>query len=338
MIKLIVLFLIVGCAQVTTLNMKKHQFGVLPTRIIWFQIAGLEEEHIALLRFSESGDRRTSFEDNICIGKTWAYNSYELRTSPQAGFISEITGKKNVKNTCEDANLRPIWNYLSGNGYNTGILESGATPEQSIVSLSQCGEKGLVFLSSLYLWLKRQPTAGDETYSSSEAITLKPNQLIFDRSCGAKICTSSLFEDFRAIYSRFSKASHKNLFIVRDFSYLEALEKKDFARAREILSDIEKTYEVANKLTENGSDHLVLLTTASSRYIDLPNQGKDWYEFDKNFKNAEVKKSKLTNLVIANGVRAENFCGMYEDYQIFERILSGPKQQGHELMIINPFK
>jgi hypothetical protein len=336
--KFLFLFFLASCAQVTTLNMKKHQFGVLPTKIIWFQIAGLEEEHLAMLRFPDSGDKRTSFEDNICIGKTWAYNLYELRTAPQVGFLSELTGKKNVKNNCEDAQLRPIWNYLSSKGYNTGILEAGATKEQSIISLNQCGENGLVFLSSLYLWLKRQPASGADTYSSAEPISLKPNQLLFDRSCGTNVCTSSIRDDFRAIYSRFSKSSHKNLFIVRDFSYLAALEKKDFARAKEILADIEKAYEFANKYTEAGSDHLVLLTTASSRYIDLPNQGKDWYEFDKTNKNAEVKKSKLTNLVIANGMRSENFCGMYEDYQIFERILSGPKQQGHELMIINPFK
>ena len=42
---LMMLILISGCAQVTSLNMKKHEFGILPIKIIWFQIAGLEEEH-----------------------------------------------------------------------------------------------------------------------------------------------------------------------------------------------------------------------------------------------------------------------------------------------------
>lgn len=336
--KWLILFLMFSCAQVTSLNMKKHQFGVLPTRIIWFQVAGLEEEHLAMLRFSHSAESKTSFEDHACIGKSWNYNLYELRPKAEVGFLSQLTGKKNVKGTCEDASLRPIWSYLSGNGYNTGILEVGASDTQSLTSLNQCGEKGLVFLSSLYLWLKREAPQGAPTYSSSDPINLNPNQLNFDRSCGAKICSSSSYDDFKAIYSKFSKVSHKNLFIFRDFSYLAALERKDFLRAKEILSEIERSFALAQKIADRDSDHLVLLTTSASKYLDLPSQGKEWYEFEKSAKGVEVKRSKLTNLIIATGVRSENFCGMYDDSQIFERILSGPKQQGLELMIINPFK
>jgi hypothetical protein len=95
---------------------------------------------------------------------------------------------------------------------------------------------------------------------------------------------------------------------------------------------------MARDLTDKSSEYLVLLTTAASKYVDFPSQGKGWYEFEKLSSGAEVKRTKLTNLVIASGARAENFCGVYDDSQIFERILSGPKQQGLELMIINPFK
>src|SRR6478609_511836 len=123
------LFLIVltGCAQVTSLNMQKHEFGILPTKIIWFQIAGLEEEQLAMLRFQYSGERKTAFEEHNCMGKTWGYNLYNLRNPAEASFLSQLTGKKNVKMTCEDAELRPIWSYLSGNGYNTGVLEIGSS-------------------------------------------------------------------------------------------------------------------------------------------------------------------------------------------------------------------
>src|SRR5690606_11189918 len=101
--------------------------------------------------------------------------------------------------------------------------------------------------------------------------------------------------------------------------------------------DLERSY--AEALTyANKSDYLILLTTGDSRFVDMPDQGKGWYEFEKDFKNAKVKRTKLTNMVLASGARAENFCGMYDDAQVFERILSGPKQQGLELKIINPFK
>jgi hypothetical protein len=146
-----------------------------------------------------------------------------------------------------------------------------------------------------------------------------------------------MHDDFKSVYGKFRKVSDKHLMIIRDFSYLRALENKDWNKAREILADIERTYGEALKLTDS-SDYLVLLTTGDSRFVDMPDQGKGWYEFEKLNKNASVKRTKLTNLVLASGSRAENFCGMYEDSQVFERILSGPKQQGLELKIINPFK
>lgn len=335
--KWLLLLSLVGCAQVTSLNLKKHQFGLQPTKIIWFQVAGLEEEQLAMLRFQQTGERRTSFEDNICIGKTWNYNLYNLRNSAEASFLAQITGKKNIKNSCEDAQMRPIWNYIYGNGYNTGILESGATPEQSLVSFNKCGEQGIVFLSSLYYWIRNRPAAGAATFHYSEEMELKPNQLLYDRTCGANDCGSTIQEDFKAVYEKFQKVSQKHLFIVRDFSYLKALDQGDFKRAKIILLDLERTYAEALKYAGK-SDYLVLLTTGDSRFVDMPGQGKEWFEFEKENKNAKVKRTKLTNMVLASGVRAENFCGMYEDAQVFERILSGPKQQGLELKIINPFK
>lgn len=335
--KWLILLSLIGCAQVTSLNLKKHQFGLLPTKIIWFQIAGFEEEQLAMLRFQQSGEARTSFENNICVGKTWNYNLYNLRNSPESTFLSQITGKKNIKNTCEDVENRPIWNYIYGNGYNTAIFESGASKEQSLAHLNQCGEKGLVFLSSVYYFLRSEPVPGATTFHYSEDVPFGPNQFFYDRSCGKNGCSSSLHDDVKSVYGKFRRVSDKHLMIIRDFSYLKALENKDWNKAREILADIERTYGEALKFTES-SDYLVLLTTGDSRFVDMPDQGKAWYEFEKLNKNASVKRTKLTNLVLASGARAENFCGMYEDSQVFERILSGPKQQGLELKIINPFK
>jgi hypothetical protein len=336
--KWLVVLLLAGCAQVTSLNLKKHEFGILPTKIIWFQIAGLEEEQLAMLRFQYSGERKTAFEENTCIGKTWNYNLYNLRNSAESTFLSQITGKKNVKLNCEDAELRPIWSYLSGNGYNTGVLEVGASNGQSLASLNQCGEKGLMFLSSLYFWLRKEPTPGAETFHYREAIPLKPNQLIYDRSCDKQGCFSSIHDDFKNLYQSFKKVSSKHLMILRDFSYLAALQVKDFQKARSILSDLERSLAEALSYSKDSAEYLVLVTSGDSRFVDMPDQGKQWFEFEKSGTNAQAKRTKLTNLVIATGARAENFCGIYDDSQVFERILSGPKQLGLELKFINPFK
>lgn len=336
--KWLVLLLISGCAQVTSLNMKKHEFGILPTKIIWFQIAGLEEEQIAMLRFQYSGERRTAFEENVCIGKSWTYNLYSLRNTAEASFLAQLTGKRNIKGTCEDTQLRPVWSYLSGNGYNTGILEVGASKKESLVSYNECGEQGLVFLSSLYFWLRKEPVPGMETFHYRDSIPLRPNQLVYDRTCSKNDCFSSITDDFKGIYQAFKKVSQKHVLIVRDFSYLSALNKKDFVRARTILSDLERSLSEALNYSKNSNDYLILVTSGDSRFVDMPDQGKAWYEFEKNGTSLQMKRNKLTNLVIATGARAENFCGMYEDSDIFERLLSGPKQLGLELKFINPFK
>lgn len=335
--KWILLLSLMGCAQITSLNLQKHQFGILPIRIVWFQVAGLEEEHISMLRFREPGEVKTSFEQNICFGKSWTYNLYHLKPSARSSFLSQITGKKNITGGCEDATQKPIWNYLSDSGYQTGILEVGANTERSLVSLTQCGETGLTFLSNTYLWQRQQAPAGASIWHSSD-VPLVQNKIFYDRTCGPKNCSSTILEDSAAVYERLSRHARRHVLIIRDFSYLEALESKDFVKAREILGDLERTYGHFLKMAKDSSETLVLMSTAESRFIDMPEQGKSWYEFDKNGVNAQAKRTELMNMVVATGARAENFCGVYDDSDIFERILSGPKQQGLELKIINPFR
>lgn len=333
--KWLALLFLIGCTQVTSLNLKKHQFGVQPTKIIWFQVAGLEEEQIAMLRFQEPAERRTAFENNTCLGNTWNYNLYNLRNSAYSTFLSQLTGKKNIKQDCEDSSLKPIWSYLGTNGYNTGILEVSASPTQSLVALSSCPES--TFLDNVYFWLRQAPPAASETYIYSQNLQMKPNKFYYDRTCSAKSCDSSITDNFKAITTQMERTSPKLLFVLRDFSYLMALEQKDFVRARNILADIERAYGEALNLSKQSDDYLVLLTTGESKFVDMPDAGKSWYEFEKKGSGAHAKRTKLTNLVLASGARSENFCGIYEDGQVFERILSGPKQQGLEFKIINPF-
>jgi hypothetical protein len=335
--KWIVLFSLMGCAQITSLNLQKHQFGILPLKIVWFQVAGLEEDHISMIRFRQPSEMRTSFEQNICFGKSWTYNLYQLRPSAKNSFMSQITGKKNIEGTCEDTDQRPIWSYLSESGYQTGILEIGASTDRSLVSLNQCGEKGLSFLSNTYIWERQQAPSGAGTWHSSD-VPLIQNKIFYDRTCSARNCSSTILEDSTAVYERLAQHARRHVLIIRDFSYLEALENKDFVRAREILSDLERSYGYFLKIAKEANETLVLLSTADSRFIDMPDQGKPWYEFDKNGTGAQAKRPELMNMVLASGARAENFCGVYDDSDIFERILSGPKQQGLELKIINPFK
>lgn len=328
---------LLGCAQITSLNLQKHQFGVLPLRIVWFQVAGLEEEHVSMIRFREPSEKRTSFEESVCFGKSWSYNLYNLRPGARNGFLSQINGKKNINGTCDDVSQRPIWSYLSESSYKTGVIEIGAGKDTSLLSLTDCGETGLTFLSNLYLWQRQMAPSGAATWHATD-VPLEQNKIFYDRSCGPRGCSSTIVEDVRAVYDRLERSERRHVLIVRDFSYLAALEKKDFILARQILADLERAYGTFLKEAKDSSDMLLLLTTADSRFIEFPNQGEAWYEFEKTGAKAEAKRTELMNMVLATGARAENFCGVYDDSDIFERILSGPKQQGLELKIINPFR
>ena len=318
--------------------MKKHEFGVLPTKIIWFQIAGLEEEQLAMLRFHYPSERKTAFEENTCMGKSWNYNLYDLRTNAEASFLSQLTGKKNIKMSCEDAQLRPVWDYLNGHGYNTGVFEVGANDKQTLLAMNGCQEKGVNFLNSLYFWLRKEAPAGANKFNYRENISLVMNQHNYDVNCDKNGCTSSIADDFKNIYQAFRKVSNKHLFIVRDFTYLDALNNKDLVKARNILGDLERSLADALVNAKDSNDYLVLVTSGESRFVDMPNQGKEWFDFEKTGASANVKRTKLTNLVLATGARSENFCGIYDDSEVLERLLSGPKQLGLELMFINPFK
>lgn len=87
--------LLLGCTQLNTLNYNKHLFNVQPTQIIWFQIAGLADEHLSLLKYSlPSVNSKIVFENMTCSARMWNYNLYELRPEASLGFTSQLVGKK----------------------------------------------------------------------------------------------------------------------------------------------------------------------------------------------------------------------------------------------------
>jgi len=177
---------------------------------------------------------------------------------------------------------------------------------------NNCNESGSNYLSQIHYFIRSRPEKNAETFHYTEEIKITRYNVSYDRSCGENLCVSSILDDFKSIYSSLLKKSTRHLVVIRDFSYLAALDKKDFKRAKEILNDIELSYAEAMKYISS-NDHLVLLTTGDSRFVDMPDQGKAFFEFEKDNKNINVKRTKFTNLVLASGARAENFCGIYED-------------------------
>lgn len=335
----LLLFIFAGCAQITSLNLRKHHFGRLPTKIIWLQIAGLDHEQLAMLRFSFPTDaQKTSLESAICTGHAWSYNLYHLRPKTLESQLTQLTGKKDVSGACTDWKHKPIWNYLTANNYRAGIIEVDAKPEESLLSVRNCPNDGKDFLGSSIFWsMSTTPVSGSQSYVPSVPQEYVDGQVYWDKTCGNNGCGIELRQSSQLLYGQFSKNSSRHIYIIRDFSLKHALEKQNFLAAREALSEIDKTVEDFYNLASSKAEVLVLVTGASSVDIDFPHEGKDWQGFELKGANAMSRKGELTVPVFAQGARAENFCGFYDEAQIFERILSGPKQQGLEFKVINPF-
>lgn len=332
---IIFLLLITSCAQVTSLNLKKHQFGQLPTKIVWIQIAGLSEEHLSILKFQAStSEYKTNMENSLCMGKAWEYDLYRLRPTPKEGFLSQLTGKKNIKNSCEDYEQQPVWGYLKTAGYKAGVFEIDAYKN----SLSDSLECNKEFLQDTVLWKMEKFTSQEKMFHQTEKNHFEAGNIYYDKSCQKGDCFTSIEANVFATFEEFSRNATNFVYIVRDFSYFNALSSKNIKQASKKLLELDKIVGYFQALTEKNKDLLVLITTTTPVGLEFPWQGQEWIAYEKTGTNLFYKKTQLMSPVFASGARGENFCGVFEQSQVLERVLSGPDQLGLELKIINPFQ
>ena len=340
--KLLTLLFVISCAQVTSLNLKKHQFGQLPTKVVWIQVAGLNEEHIALLKYSyPSSDSKTAFEDFLCVGKAWEYNLFNIRPSYQSSFMTQMTGKKRIRGNCEDYKIKPIWAYMIENGYKAGIFEGEMGPADSVLQSKNCNDND--FLKNTTVWKMNKLSASDkksfsnDLFHLSEKKVFNVNKVYYDKSCSTGECYSTFARNLEAVYSSFAKNNDNHIFIVRNTNFQKFLLKSDMAKAKEELGQINQVIRYFQDLSVKKNDLLVLLTSAAPRGVEFPRSGKDWERFEQSKRAKIDRNTKLIATVMASGARAENFCGIFEQSEVMTRIFSGAKQQGLELAIINPF-
>jgi len=335
MLKLLsIIFLFASCAQVTSLNLTKHQFGVQPRKIIWVQIAGFSREHVALLKYDyRKSSIQTSFEKFLCYGSTWEYNLYDIRPSYKSSFNSQVTGKSNIKNSCSDYEEKPIWDYLSEQGYKTALFQTQAAKTQ----VKTCSEEN-EFYKNLTRWKMDRKKADDTNYFHFEKDErYKDSTLYYDKSCLTGKCFNSVSKNVVATFERFTKNSSRYLYLIQDDSYLRALKSNNFVRAKKILKEIDQTLRYLQKYTSERKDTLLLVSGAKAYDIDFPKQGEQWEKYITKGEFIKAKESELVSDIMATGARSENFCGMYNQSEILNRIFSGAKQQGLKLEFINPF-
>ncbi len=315
---------LMGCSKFETLNLERHLFNKVPENVIWFQIAGLDEEHLAMLRFNlKDNNSKSSFEEAACIGKAWSYNLYNLRPGPKASFQSQISSSKNIKGTCEDFKAPPFWSGTEDEIYQYGIFELGATAEQSYVEYSNCAENE--FNKELVVWSMLPPPKEKGVRLFSEK-NYQKGRFYFDSSCKKKgVCFSSLQANVQAVWSKFSESKGKKVFIIRDYSYLNLLLKKKILEAREVLSELEKIHSLFKLKLKSKNNTLFLVTSGSPRKFEFPKKGKDWSKFERTGRKIIYRSDSLLSLVMAEGSAAENFCGIFGENEIGKRIFWSPR-------------
>lgn len=325
----------VSCAQVTSLGLKKHQFGQIPIKYIWIQVAGLNEEHLAMTKFGAMvGNSQTALEKMTCLGKAWQYNLYSLRPEVHESFLAQITGKKNIKNSCEDYTHRPVWSYMTSKNYRIGVFEGPTDEEESFSSALKCDEN---YLDNVTMWKMNENKSG-KNFHQSETTNFEPGNIYYDRSCSkTKGCFTSFSNNVISVYQNYYRNSVNYLYMIRNFQFQKLLLENKISEARAELEQIEKTIDYFLEITKNETNMLVLVTSAHPYAVNYPREGKDWESYIKRKKFDLGSNSRLMAPVFASGARAENFCGIYDESEILSRIFSGAKQQGLEYTIINPF-
>lgn len=312
MLKFISLLLFLGCTQIASVNMKKHDFSSDPRKIIWLQIAGLNEEHLAMLKFKAlTSSYKTTFENSLCFGKTWDFNLYDLRPSSEAGFLSQITGSKNIKNNCEDYKMKPLWGYFKEGANYTGVFEINPK-HRSILESKKCSHDFMKDVSY-------------SKFDTNNKTSFQTNQV------------ENLASTLHSAYQKFSNEVGRHVFLIRDFSYEDALINKDIRLASLILEQLEKFFIEIEKEYRLRNDALYIISSSSSYGIEFPSQGKEWRGFEKTGENIFYKKRSLMSPIFASGARSENFCGVYDQSEILERILGDKEKLGLEFKLVNPF-
>lgn len=331
-LKFLIIFIVasqlLGCASRATLGTKRHSFSDKAKHIIWLQIEGLVPEHLPLLKYTEEkASNEISFEKMECTGTIWDYNLYKLRPKPQLGFIGQILGSQNINGTCSDIDRRPVWSFFQDKGYEVGILESPHMKGRSLNEYADCTDKVDLF-SGVYYW--RSEKTKDKNakffhYLDNESGMATPGTY-YDKSCQERGCFVSTITNLKSLWKNFRTKNAKTFTVVRDGTYADFIKSGDIASALELLKEWDKFLGKLIKDNE-GKSLTILITSTAGRGIEFPKQGRQWANFIKKGKSIIYRNQSLTAGVWAYGPGTENFCGIYEEDKVFQRILWEPEKR-----------
>lgn len=318
-----------SCSSKTLIGFQSPSEIKIPSRVVWLQVPGLLDEHLAMLRFESSDSRiKTAPEKALCFGKVWQYDLYRLRHSAHLGFLAQMNGTKNLKDSCEDYKSRPFWSYLQSVGeYKIAVLDRGSSSNAGFEQAWDCEGHDESYRSNVMIWKMNEIKSheGKELFHFQEKNQFEAGVAFQDKSCNSKNCYASLEQNARALHDLVKAQSKNSVLIVRDGRYQKLLEQKKILEAKEVLVELVKLYEIFQFEATSTEDFLLILSSSEGKGLEMPTQGQSWQQFQKMGKNVIYHRSSLLGVVYADGVQAQNFCGQYEESEIFKRILWTPK-------------
>lgn len=324
-LKIIFLLLITlsGCSKWATLGLKEHNFDGKGDHIIWIQVAGLSPEHFAMLRFYDGGDvASVSIEKSSCIGSMWSYNLYNLRPNSDQGFLSQELGSKNIEGSCSDIDRKPVWSFFQETGYAVGAFFSQNIKNKNIDYLS-CNESAQHFKDS-WVWKREAASKGTATFHYQENLMTDSPSILTDKSCDTKGCVVGFATHVKKVWNNFSKEKRKTFFVIRDNQFQALLKDKKILQARKRLMEIDDLHSFFLKSRGNKKISVVISSSASIK-IDFPRMGKEWKSFEKKGNGFKHQSTSLNSYLWASGTGAENFCGLYNEMDVFKRFLWLPE-------------
>ncbi|MDB9786610.1 hypothetical protein OAB57_00770 [Bacteriovoracaceae bacterium] len=319
---------IVGCSRLGTINMDRHYFGSLPTKIVWLQVAGFDDSQLGLFKFgTKYNNEKLGLEKFTCLGKTWLYNIYDFRPSVNAGFLSQLTGKMNFRNKCDDFNMKPIWKYFNENGHETALFEVGFDKGKGIDRVLSCTETKDQFLDDVVSFKMAFDSKKEHPRFHVDGKNLfQTGKIYYDRSCRRDKCYRDTAQNIKFVFEKFTKNKNRYLYIMRFNNLYKALKKNNWTKSKDILAEINSIYEYFYKISLEDTSLLVLLTSTNPIKLNYPVTNKQWSNFDRNIILRSATSSGVLGTVFATGARAENFCGIYQENDIFKRIMTGSKR------------
>jgi len=329
--KLLPIFMLVlagvSCTKVKTINTKEHSFNTYPEKLIFIQVPGLSEEHLAYLKYKRPlFSYQTWAEGFSCFGKMWRYNLHELRPSVEEGTVSQITGYSGSKKKCDLYSGPTLWSALNKFDYESAVVERGnAKAYESAVGCKKDFYKD----STLFISAFGAKKFSKNTFHHERENEYKNSEVYIDQSCKRGECFSKSAEVFFHAWNSL-KNKPKKFMLFKDYSLLNAIRSNNTKKFLTYLEDFNKMVSDINRLIINkDSNTTLIISSTSPQRITWPTSSRNWNRVNL---LKSTSDRELMAPIWATGAMSENFCGIYAEHEVFNRVFWRPKKTKFPLM------